>query len=121
MAVPGHDTRDYEFAIKYNLKIVQVVGPDNTDLPFTEDGNIINSDILDGLSVDKAKNKIIEYLEDSKLGSGKINYKLKDWLISRQRYWGTPIPIVYDPDGNPHPRSPAVLAILCANTRGEAS
>ena len=103
MAVPGHDARDYEFAIKYNLKIVQVVGPDNADLPFTEDDNIVNSDILDGLSVDKAKNKIIEYLEDSKLGSGKINYKLKDWLISRQRYWGTPIPIVYDPDGNPHP------------------
>tara|TARA_Y100001978_G_scaffold97595_1_gene87439 strand:+ start:2692 stop:5088 length:2397 start_codon:yes stop_codon:yes gene_type:complete len=106
MAVPGHDERDYEFAKKYNLKIVQVVdGPDvNIEKEsYGKDGTVINSDFLNGLSTKEAKTKIIEHLEKKNIGKSKIQFKLKDWLISRQRYWGTPIPIVYDPDGNPHP------------------
>ena len=106
MAVPGHDERDYEFATKYSLDIVQVVNGDGVDLnneAYTKDGLAINSGFLDGLSTDDAKTEMITYLEDKDLGKRKINYKLKDWLISRQRYWGTPIPIVYDPNGVPHP------------------
>ena len=103
MAVPGHDCRDYEFADKYGLEIVEVVGSEGSELPFTGDGLLINSDILNGLSIKDAKRKVISHIENLGLGHGKTNYKLKDWLISRQRYWGTPIPIVYDPDGNPHP------------------
>ena len=106
MAVPGHDERDYEFAKKYSLNIIQVVDGDNVKLDeeaYTEDGIAINSGFLDGLSTSDAKSKMIKYLEDENYGKRKINFKLKDWLISRQRYWGTPIPIVYDPDGIPHP------------------
>tara|TARA_Y100001980_G_scaffold46286_1_gene29577 strand:+ start:2472 stop:4868 length:2397 start_codon:yes stop_codon:yes gene_type:complete len=106
MAVPGHDERDYEFAKKYNLKILQVVDGPYVDIEkesYGKDGTVINSDFLNGLSTKEAKTKIIEHLEKKNIGKSKIQFKLKDWLISRQRYWGTPIPIVYDPDGNPHP------------------
>lgn len=106
MAVPGHDERDYEFAQKYSLDIIQVVDGDNINLneeAYTEDGVAINSGFLDGLSTSDAKSKMIKFLEDENYGKRKINFKLKDWLISRQRYWGTPIPIVYDPNGIPHP------------------
>ena len=106
MAVPGHDERDYEFAKKYNLKILQVVDGRDVDIEkesYGKDGTVINSDFLNGLSTKEAKTKIIEHLEKKNIGKSKIQFKLKDWLISRQRYWGTPIPIVYDPDGNPHP------------------
>jgi len=106
MAVPGHDERDHEFASKYSLDIVQVVDGDDVDVQkeaYTGDGTAVNSDFLDGLSTADAKSKMIDFLEDKDLGKRKINYKLKDWLISRQRYWGTPIPIVYDPNGMPHP------------------
>ena len=100
MAVPAHDTRDFEFATKYNLPIVQVVKPsDNTEveLPFTdvETGISINSGFLTGLSVEDAKRKVTEYLEKNKIGAKKINYKLRDWVFSRQRYWGEPIPMVH--------------------------
>ncbi len=106
MAVPGHDERDYEFAQKYSLDIFQVVDGKNVKLDeeaYTEDGVAINSGFLNGLSTSDAKSKMIKYLEDENCGKRKINFKLKDWLISRQRYWGTPIPIVYDPNGLPHP------------------
>ncbi|MAX09268.1 MAG: leucine--tRNA ligase [Candidatus Marinimicrobia bacterium] len=106
MAVPGHDQRDFEFAKKYSLEILQVVDGLNVNIenePFTDKGTAVNSDIINGLSTNEAKAKMISYIEQNTLGLGKINYKLKDWLISRQRYWGTPIPIVYDPSGNPHP------------------
>ena len=106
MSVPGHDERDFEFAKKYSLEITQVVdgeGADVENAAFGEDGVVINSDIINGLTTKEAKVKMISYIEENNLGSGKTNYKLKDWLISRQRYWGTPIPIVYDPDGNAHP------------------
>ena len=103
MAVPAHDTRDYEFATKFNLPIIQVVAPENNstvELPFTdvETGISVNSDFLNGLHVNDAKKKVIEYLEENKIGEKKVNYKLRDWVFSRQRYWGEPIPMVYCED-----------------------
>ena len=100
MAVPAHDTRDFEFATKFNLPIIQVVKPaDNkeVELPFTdvETGISVNSGFLTGLSVEEAKRKVTEYLEKNKIGAKKINYKLRDWVFSRQRYWGEPIPMVH--------------------------
>ena len=103
MAVPAHDSRDFEFATKFNLPIVQVVTSNDdvkVDLSkeaFTDvaTGILINSGFLDGLSVTDAKSKVIKYLEDNKIGSKKVNYKLRDWVFSRQRYWGEPIPMVY--------------------------
>ena len=100
MAVPAHDTRDYEFAKKFNLPIVQVVDGENVDLSkeaFTDvsTGKMINSGFLNGLEVADAKKKVIEYLEENKIGTKKVNYKLRDWVFSRQRYWGEPIPMVY--------------------------
>lgn len=100
MAVPAHDQRDYEFAKKFNLPIVQVVDGENVDLEkeaFTdvETGKLINSDFLNGLEVTDAKKKIIDYLEKEQIGTKKVNYKLRDWVFSRQRYWGEPIPMVY--------------------------
>ena len=107
MAVPGHDQRDHEFAKKYTIDIVKVVD-DGSDVSikeeaFKEHGICINSDFLNGLKTKDAINKMIDYLTEHSLGGKSITYRLKDWLISRQRYWGTPIPIVYDPMGNPHP------------------
>lgn len=103
MAVPAHDTRDYEFATKFNLPIVQVVDGENVDLSkeaFTDvaTGKMINSGFLNGLEVKDAKKKVIEYLEENKIGTKKVNYKLRDWVFSRQRYWGEPIPMVYCED-----------------------
>lgn len=100
MAVPAHDTRDYEFAKKFNLPIIQVVDGENVNLDveaFTdvETGKLINSGFLDGLEVADAKKKVIEYLESNNIGKSKVNYKLRDWVFSRQRYWGEPIPMVY--------------------------
>ena len=103
MAVPAHDTRDYEFAKKFNLPIVQVVDGENVDLSkeaFTDvaTGKLINSDFLNGLEVSEAKKTVIKYLEDNHIGTKKVNYKLRDWVFSRQRYWGEPIPMVYCED-----------------------
>ena len=103
MAVPAHDTRDYEFAKKFNLPIIQVVDGENVDLSkeaFTDvaTGKMINSVFLNGLEVADAKKKVIEYLEKNKIGTKKVNYKLRDWVFSRQRYWGEPIPMVYCED-----------------------
>jgi len=100
MAVPAHDQRDYEFAKKFNLPIIQVVDGENVNLEneaFTdvETGTLINSDFINGLEVQEAKKKIIEYLEKEGIGTKKVNYKLRDWVFSRQRYWGEPIPMVY--------------------------
>ncbi|MBI44769.1 MAG: leucine--tRNA ligase [Candidatus Marinimicrobia bacterium] len=107
MAVPGHDQRDYEFAEKYDINIIKVVDDGNDvsieDQAFTDYGTCINSDFLNNLKTKDAIDKMTVYLENEKIGESSITYRLKDWLISRQRYWGTPIPIVYDPDGNPHP------------------
>ena len=103
MAVPAHDTRDYEFAKKFNLPIVQVVDGENVDLSkeaFTDvaTGKLINSDFLNGLEVAEAKKAVIKYLENNHIGTKKVNYKLRDWVFSRQRYWGEPIPMVYCED-----------------------
>ena len=103
MAVPAHDTRDYEFAKKFNLPIVQVVDGENVYLSkeaFTDvaTGKLINSDFLNGLEVAEAKKTVIKYLEDNHIGTKKVNYKLRDWVFSRQRYWGEPIPMVYCED-----------------------
>ncbi|MGO4987956.1 leucine--tRNA ligase [Gallicola sp. Sow4_E12] len=98
MAVPGHDTRDYEFAKKFDLPIVQVVaGGDISEEAYTdtETGTMMNSGFLDGLSVEDAKIKMREYLEEKGIGQAKKNYKLRDWVFSRQRYWGEPIPLIY--------------------------
>lgn len=98
MAVPAHDDRDYEFAKKFNIEMIPVIeGSDLENSAFTEtnEGNLINSEFLNGLSVDEAKEKMYEYIEEKEIGHKKTNYKLRDWVFSRQRYWGEPIPLVY--------------------------
>lgn len=97
MAVPGQDERDWEFAERFNLPIIRTVQPPNDfdGKAYLEDGPAINSEFLNGLYVDDAKKKIIDWLEEKGIGKSKINYRLRDWLISRQRYWGTPIPIIH--------------------------
>ncbi len=98
MAVPAHDTRDWEFAKKFNLPIIEVVAGGNpVDEAYTDcnSGNMVNSGFLNGLSVEEAKEKITEWLSKRNLGQLKVNYKLRDWVFSRQRYWGEPIPIVH--------------------------
>lgn len=99
MAVPAHDERDWEFAKKFKLPIIEVVagGGNVQEEVFTDvaTGRLVNSGFLDGMEVAEAKKKIIEYLEEKGIGTAKVNYKLRDWVFSRQRYWGEPIPIVY--------------------------
>ena len=100
MAVPAHDDRDYEFATKYGLEIVPVIDafePDN-HCAYTGEGKMINSAFLDGMSVEEAKSAIVDYLSINGVGGKKVTYRLRDWLISRQRYWGAPIPIIYCDD-----------------------
>ena len=99
---PAHDIRDYEFATKYNLKITQVVtqvSGAEVSLPYLEDGLLINSSMLNGLDCQTAKQKVFEILSAKNLASKKINYRLRDWGVSRQRYWGCPIPVLYLEDG----------------------
>ena len=96
---PAHDERDFEFAKKYQLPIKKVVECDDTQLPYTGDGIIINSPLLNGLNKNQAIAKIIEYLEQNNFGNKSVNYKLRDWGVSRQRYWGCPIPVIYYEDG----------------------
>ncbi len=110
MAVPAHDTRDFEFAKKYGIHIVQVIDPsdevkhawktalhayDPQQEPYTDDGKLVNSEFLNGLGVEAAKKKITQWLEEKKIGKGTVTYRLRDWLISRQRYWGAPIPMIH--------------------------
>ena len=98
MAVPAHDTRDWEFAKKFGLPIIEVVkGGDVDQEAFTDcdAGEMVNSGFLDGLTVEQAKEKIVEWLTEKGLGRQKVNFKLRDWVFSRQRYWGEPIPLVY--------------------------
>lgn len=99
MAVPAHDTRDFEFATRFNLPIVRVISPDGTDdaLPeaFIDDGVMINSGPFDGINSLEAKSKVSSWVEERGIGSRKVNYRLRDWCISRQRYWGPPIPMIY--------------------------
>ncbi|OZE36306.1 leucine--tRNA ligase [Rhodococcus sp. 05-2254-6] len=103
MAVPGHDARDWEFATAFGLPVREVIsGGDVTEAAYVGDGAVVNSDFLDGLPVDEAKAAVIARLEADGTGRGTIQYKLRDWLFARQRYWGEPFPIVWDSEGNPH-------------------
>lgn len=103
-ACPAHDERDYEFATKFGLDIIEVVkGGNISEKAYTEDGEHINSEFLDGLTINDAKKKVISWLEENNSGKAEINYKLRDWLFSRQRYWGEPFPVLIDPvDGSVH-------------------
>lgn len=105
MAVPGHDERDHEFARKFKLPIVQVVALENnshdiSETAYTGSGCLINSEFLNGLDVTAAKARMIEYLQEKNLGEASTNYKFRDWLFSRQRYWGEPIPVLKDSNGS---------------------
>jgi leucyl-tRNA synthetase len=100
MSVPAHDERDWEFAQKFQLPIVEVVsGGDVNEAAFTGSGMLVNSGLLNGLQVKEAKEKIITWLEERGLGKGTVNYRLRDWLFSRQRYWGEPFPVIHAEDG----------------------
>ena len=101
MAVPAHDERDFAFATKFNLPIERVITDkvgNEPELPFCEHGYVVNSGKYDGLSTDEAKKAIVEDLEKQNLGQMKVNFRLRDWLVSRQRYWGAPIPVIYCDD-----------------------
>lgn len=99
MAVPAHDERDYAFALKHNLPIIEVVkGGDISKAAFTEDGVHINSGVVDGMMIKEAKEAIVNLLVEKGAGRIKVNYKLRDWIFSRQRYWGEPIPVVHEDD-----------------------
>src|SRR5690606_33049361 len=101
MAVPAHDQRDWEFAKKYDLPIVRVLeGGDIEESAHTEDGTHINSGFIDGTDKETGIAKMIAFLEEKQIGTKKINYKLRDWLFSRQRYWGEPFPILKYEDGS---------------------
>ncbi|MEV0946939.1 leucine--tRNA ligase [Rhodococcus sp. NPDC049939] len=112
MAVPGHDHRDWEFATEFGLDIVEVIsGGDITKDAYVGDGTLVNSDFLNGMTVSEAKKAIIERLEADGTGTGTIEYKLRDWLFARQRYWGEPFPIVYDADGVAHALPESALPV----------
>ena len=104
MAVPAHDERDFEFATRFQLPILQVVAPDADGIDWRGfcgyDGHMVNSEHLTGLAVPEAKKLMTSWLEEKGFGRGKVNYKLRDWLFSRQRYWGEPFPIVWEEDGS---------------------
>lgn len=113
MAVPGHDQRDWEFAKKYDLPIVEVVkGGDLSKEAYTGDGEHVNSDFLNGLNNEEAIKRMIEWLEQNGKGQKKVTYKLRDWLFSRQRYWGEPIPILHLEDGTMKPVPEDELPLL---------
>ncbi|MPM19975.1 Leucine--tRNA ligase [bioreactor metagenome] len=120
MAVPGHDTRDWEFAKKFSLPIIEVVrGGDVSAEAFTdcETGIMVNSGFLDGMSVEDAKVSITKWLEDKGLGESKVNYKLRDWVFSRQRYWGEPIPMVKCPKCGWVPLQESELPLLLPDVK----
>jgi leucyl-tRNA synthetase len=112
MAVPGHDQRDWEFAHEFGLPIVEVIaGGDISEAAYAGDGALVNSGYLNGMDVAAAKKAITARLESDGRGRARIEYRLRDWLFARQRYWGEPFPIVYDGDGRPHPLDDAALPV----------
>ncbi|MEV6827532.1 leucine--tRNA ligase [Amycolatopsis sp. NPDC051102] len=113
MAVPGQDVRDWEFAEKFGLEIIRTVQPSEgfDGKAFTGDGPAINSGFLDGMDVAEAKKTMIDWLSEKGAGTGTVQYKLRDWLFSRQRYWGEPFPVVYDENGEVHAVPESMLPI----------
>lgn len=112
MAVPGHDQRDWDFAHEFGLPVVEVIaGGDISQAAHTGDGVLVNSGYLDGMGVAAAKEAITARLESEGRGRARIEFKLRDWLFARQRYWGEPFPIVYDSDGRPHALDEAALPV----------
>ncbi|TCO64690.1 leucine--tRNA ligase [Actinocrispum wychmicini] len=113
MAVPGQDQRDWDFATAFGLPIIRTVEPSEgfDGEAYTGEGPAMNSGFLDGMAIDEAKKTIIVWLEEHGHGRGTIQYKLRDWLFSRQRYWGEPFPIVYDEDGVAHPLPESMLPL----------
>ncbi len=112
MAVPAHDQRDWEFAKEFGLPIVEVIaGGDVSNEAYAGDGRLVNSDFLDGLDVEQAKAAMTARLEAEGRGRARVEYKLRDWLFARQRYWGEPFPIVYDADGRPHALPESMLPV----------
>lgn len=114
MGSPAHDERDFEFATKYELPIVAIIElPEGEELPYIEDGPHVNSEFLDGLNTEEAIEKMISWLEENNHGSREISYRLRDWVFSRQRYWGEPIPVIHWEDGTttvvPEDQLPVVL------------
>ena len=100
MAVPAHDERDYDFAKKFDIEIIQVLeGGDISESAYTGDGLHINSEFMDGLNKEDAINKMLEWLADNKCGEKQVNYKMRDWIFARQRYWGEPVPVIHMEDG----------------------
>lgn len=124
VGVPGHDMRDFEFSQEMGIDVIRVViSPDGDTSPITKPeqvqevaGTMINSEFLDGLSILEAKEKIMEYLVEKKQGTRKINYKLRDWIFTRQRYWGEPIPLVRDEKGNIFPLDESELPVTLPET-----
>ncbi|MEP7103213.1 MAG: leucine--tRNA ligase [Candidatus Dojkabacteria bacterium] len=120
VGVPGHDLRDFQFAKTMGIEIIRVVkGADGDESEITEEsqvqeeqGAMINSDFLNGMNIHEATKKIMDYIEEKGWGKKVVNFRIRDWLVSRQRYWGCPIPIVYDPEGNPHAVEESDLPIL---------
>ncbi len=118
MAVPGHDQRDWEFAREFGLPVVEVIaGGDISQAAYTGDGVLVNSDYLDGMTVAAAKEAITERLRADGRGWARVEYKLRDWLFARQRYWGEPFPIVYDETGRAHPLDEAALPVELPEVR----
>ncbi len=112
MAVPGHDQRDWDFAHEFHLPVLEVIaGGDISEAAYVGDGALVNSDYLDGMNVAEAKAAITARLESEGRGRARIEFKLRDWLFARQRYWGEPFPIVYDADGRPHALDEAALPV----------
>ena len=99
MAVPAHDERDFEFATKFGLDIIKVIDADISNGAYTEDGIHINSPLINGLNVSDANEAMIKHLETNQIGHKTDNYKLRDWVFSRQRYWGEPFPVLHGEDG----------------------
>ncbi len=114
MGVPAHDARDYDFAKKFNFKIVKVIDDEknSNNLPFLENGMLINSFDFNGIHSDLAKEKITKHFEENKLGKEVTTYRLRDWGISRQRYWGCPIPVYYHDDGTVYPVPEEQLPVM---------
>ncbi|MBX3119196.1 MAG: leucine--tRNA ligase [Fimbriimonadaceae bacterium] len=115
MAVPGHDERDFEFAQKFGLEVKKVItlGDDDPELPFeSKDGRMTNSGEYDGLTFSEGTDQLGEWIEGLGIGERKVTYRLRDWLISRQRYWGCPIPMIHTKDGEMHPASDDQLPVL---------